>query len=209
MELSARQKEVLDFIRSHIEKRSYPPTLREIGAALGIKSTNAVSDHLNALVRKGFIMRDKSRSRSITIPDSGPGARTSPMPYEVPVLGRIAAGLPLLAEQNVETTVQVDTTFARRPEGLFALRVVGDSMIEAGIFEGDLVLVRAQEMADQGQIVVALIDDEATVKRFYREPGRIRLQPANADMDPIYINESDGTVPAIQGIVKAVFRKLA
>jgi len=126
----------------------------------------------------------------------------------VPILGRIAAGLPLLAEENIEGTVKVDEMFRPSSGRLFALRVVGDSMIEAGILDGDVILVRAQETAEQGSIVVALIEGEATVKRFYREENGIRLQPANSAMRPIFVPEDSGRQPAIQGVVVSVFRRL-
>jgi len=209
MRLSPRQQQVLDFISRHIVSHGYPPTLREIGRAMGIKSTNAVTDHLRALERKGAIVRDRSRSRSITIVGAeraGGGERAAQA--RVPVLGRIAAGIPLLAEENIEGSLAVDRRFLAGNGGRFALRVVGDSMIEAGIFDGDILLVRAQGVAPQGAIVVALIDNEATVKRFYREEGRIRLQPANREMSPIYLSPDEGRETSIQGVVTAVFRQL-
>lgn len=210
--LSPRQKQVLDTIEKSIADFGYPPTLREIGSALDINSTNAVNDHLKALERKGAIWRDRSRSRGISLtdrsrkkgerPDSFGGA------FEVPILGRIAAGVPLLAEENVEGSVALDPMFQSSSAPVFALKVVGDSMIEDGIIEDDLIIVRAQSTARQGETVVALVDGEATVKRFYREEDRIRLQPANRDMEPIFILAEEGRETLIQGIVVGVMRHL-
>jgi len=211
MKLSPRQKQVFEFIQQFIASEGYPPTLRDIGRALGIKSTNAVNDHLKALERKGAIARDRSRSRGITVVGRrGAGGRGAGLPQtlEVPIVGRIAAGAPLLAEENVEGHVRVDPMFASGTGRLFALTVVGDSMIEEGIFEGDVLLVQAQNVADQGAIVVALVDFEATVKRFFRERDRIRLQPANSEMEPLYVSADEGKETLIQGVVKAVFRKV-
>jgi repressor LexA len=208
MELPKRQRQVLDFIERFLAGHGYPPTLREIGAALEIRSTNAVNDHLLALERKGLISRDRSRSRGIILQGKQPPPEADePLP-EVPLLGRIAAGLPLLAEENVERMLRVDRMFARRKEKLFALRVVGQSMIEDGILDGDILLVKAQNVAEQGAIVVARVDSEATVKRYYREEGRVRLQPANRNMEPIILSEEEGRDPSIQGVVIALFRNL-
>ena len=208
MKLSPRQTQVLAFIERFIADEGYPPTIRDIGAALGIKSTNAVNDHLAALERKGAIMRGRSRSRGITIIKDEQGEKR-PAPLEVPILGRIAAGVPLLAEENVEGHVSVDPMFASAGNHLFALTVAGDSMIEDGILDGDVILVRQQSTASAGAVVVALVDGEATVKRFYREADRIRLQPSNREMAPIYITEEDARETLIQGVVVSLFRKLA
>lgn len=208
MKLSPRQTQVLDCIAAHIRDQGYPPTIRDIGAALGIKSTNAVNDHLAALEKKGAIARERSRSRSITIVEQESALDPVPRPIQVPVLGRIAAGAPLLAEENVLEHVTVDPGYIPRASTVFGLRVVGDSMIDDGIHEDDVILVRQQDAADNGQIVVALVDGEATVKRFFKEPHRIRLQPANDEMDPIYVSAADARDTLIQGVVVAVFRKL-
>jgi repressor LexA len=208
MKLSPRQTQVLDCIATHIRDQGYPPTIRDIGAALGIKSTNAVNDHLAALEKKGAIARERSRSRSITIIEQESALDPVPRPIQVPVLGRIAAGAPLLAEENVLEHVTVDPGYIPRSSTVFGLRVVGDSMIDDGIHEDDVILVRQQDAADNGQIVVALVDGEATVKRFFKESHRIRLQPANDEMDPIYVSAADARDTLIQGVVVAVFRKL-
>ena len=208
MKLSPRQRQVLDFINSHLKDKGYPPTIRDIGAAMGIRSTNAVNDHLAALEKKGAISRDRACSRGISILGTESHAEARPRPVEVPVLGRIAAGVPLLAEENVLEHVTVDPGFIPRSAEVFGLRVVGDSMIGDGIHENDVILVRRRNIAENGEIVVALVDGEATVKRFFREKDRIRLQPSNDKMDPIYILESDARDTLIQGVVVAVFRKL-
>jgi len=203
MTLPPRQKQVLEFIREFLGKHGYPPTIRQIGAGLGIASTNAVAEHLAALERKGAISRDRSCSRGIGLS----GRRAEPL--LVPIVGRIAAGVPLLAEENQEGQVSVDPMFASVRDRLFALRVTGDSMIESGIHDGDLILVRSQPTAAPGEIVVALVDGQATVKHFHPEGDRIRLQPAHPTMPPIYVTEADGRDTAVQGVVVAVFRKLA
>ena len=209
MDLPPRQRQVLEFIEKHLGDHGYPPTLREIGQSLSIRSTNAVNDHLLALEKKGRIFRDRSRSRGIALAEAREsGAARSSGAIEVPILGRIAAGAPLLAEENVEGRLRVDSLFVSGTGRLFSLRVVGDSMIEDGIFDGDLILVRVSSVATQGQTVVALVDGQATVKRFYRDPEGIRLQPANSSMEPIRISESDGRETLIQGVVLAVFRSL-
>lgn len=212
MSLSPRQREVLDFIKKHLEKQGFPPSYREIGAALDIGSTNAVRDHILALERKGFLERKGSRSRGLTLTlpaeeleqDLEQSSRT----VSIPVLGPVAAGQPLWADGNVRGKLNVDLSLVRRGGKHFALKVVGDSMIEEGIFEGDMLVVRAQPDADDGTIVVALVDDEATVKRLYRENGRVRLQPSNAKMPPIFPRMDEGTTTVVQGVVVAVLRIL-
>lgn len=208
VELSPRQQEVLDFIRDYVEEVGFPPSYREIGTALQIGSTNAVRDHLLALERKGMIQRSSSRSRGITLaPPPREEEPDFPPPLRIPLLGRIAAGTPLLAEQNIEDFLSVDPRAAGRGRHpLFALRVRGESMIEDGILDGDTLLVRVQEDAPDGSIVVVLLGEEATVKRIYREKGRVRLQPANASMRPIVIHEDEGVQPLVQGKVVAVLR---
>lgn len=208
MKLSPRQTQVLAFIEEFIADEGYPPTIRDIGAALGIKSTNAVNDHLAALERKGAIMRGRSRSRGITIISREEEGQKQPGSPRIPILGRIAAGVPLLAEENVEGHISVDPMFTGSGNSLFALTVVGDSMIEDGIHDGDVILVRQQSTASAGAVVVALVDGEATVKRFYRERGRIRLQPANREMKPIYVTKEDARETLIQGVVVSLFRRM-
>jgi repressor LexA len=208
MQLSPRQQEVLSFIEQFLTEEGSPPTLREIGKALGIRSTNAVNDHLKALERKGAIMRHRSRSRGITLPERPSSDLSDEGSVQVPLLGRIAAGTPLMAEENIERLVHVDPSLAPRRTELFALTVVGDSMIDDGIFDGDVIVVQRQQTAPQGTIVVALVDGEATVKRFYKDRDVIRLQPANPDMEPILVRPEEGRNTLIQGRVITVLRQL-
>jgi repressor LexA len=212
-EITERQKEILRFIVKTTEDSGFPPTIREIGGAFNITSTNGVNDHLKALERKGYLSRGEQKSRSFVPTPSGRNllgmhaARSRVI--EVPVLGRVAAGAPLLAEQNLDETMQIDpSVLPQAGKDCFALKVKGDSMIEDGIFDGDLVFVRRQPSARSGEIVVAMIDGEATVKRFFLEGNRLRLQPANAAMEPIYVSASQAKDTSILGIVVGVFRKM-
>lgn len=211
---------VLDFIRQSISDRGYPPTLREIGARMGIRSTNGVNDHLRALERKGYLTREDMKSRALRptglgrVPgvDDGPGANDvdtedSDM-VEVSILGRVAAGLPILAEEQVIDTVKVDRGLLKGGREVFGLRVQGDSMIDAGILSGDYIFVRKQLTASRGDIVVALIGDEATVKYYYPEKDYIRFQPANKTMAPILVRAVDFKPTMLLGVVVGVFRKL-
>src|SRR4051794_21871521 len=183
--LTDRQREILDFISRSIAKRGYPPTLREIGAHFGIKSTNGVNDHLRALEKKGYLQREDLKSRALRpIAPSG-------QVVEVPILGRVAAGQPLLAVRHHGRTGRLGRVFIGQNREVFALRVKGDSMIEDGIFGGDFVFVRKQLQATPGETVVAMIGDEATVKRYYPEGDTIRFQPANARMEPIFVRKRD------------------
>jgi repressor LexA len=200
--LTDRQREVLDFITSSIRKRGYPPTLREIGSHFGIRSTNGVNDHLRALEKKGFLHREDLKSRALR-----PLVSEEEM-IDVPVLGRVAAGQPLLAVQNYEDTVKVDRFFIGQSREVFALRVKGDSMIEAGIFDGDYVFIRKQLQATPGEIVVAMIGDEATVKRYYPEGDTIRFQPANSAMAPIIVRRREFRSVNLLGVVIGVYRKM-
>jgi repressor LexA len=200
--LTERQREVLDFISDSIRKRGYPPTLREIGSHFGIRSTNGVNDHLRALEKKGFLHREDLKSRALR------PLFTEDDFVDVPVLGKVAAGQPLLAVQNYEDTVKVDRFFIGQSREVFALRVKGDSMIEAGIFDGDYVFIRKQLQASSGEIVVAMIGDEATVKRYYPEGDNIRFQPANAAMSPIIVRKRDFRSVNLLGVVIGVYRKM-
>jgi len=210
--LTDRQSQILDFITCSIDERGFPPTLREIGQHFGIRSTNGVNDHLKALEKKGFLVRDNLKSRAMrplkqakTMPlgiDLGSDLR------EVPILGRVAAGEPLLAVESIEDTVKVDSFFLGGHLEVFGLRVVGESMIEDGIHNGDYVFVKKTASANKGDTVVAMIEGEATVKRYYPEGDRIRFQPANCNMSPIYVNQSDFRSVDIVGIVVGVYRKM-
>ncbi len=216
--LTQRQHQVLDFIRQSITQRGYPPTLREIGAHMGIRSTNGVNDHLRALERKGYLTREDMKSRALRpcgLDESEAGAAVddgvSPEGadvIEIPVLGRVAAGAPLLAEENLIDTVHVGRGMLRGAQQVFGLRVKGDSMIEAGILNGDYIFVRKQAAADRGDIVVALINDEATVKYYYPERDYVRFQPANSQMAPILVRASDFRPTMILGVVAGVFRRV-
>jgi repressor LexA len=200
--LTDRQREVLDFISDSIRKRGYPPTLREIGSHFGIRSTNGVNDHLRALEKKGFLHREDLKSRALR------PLVTADDFVEVPVLGKVAAGQPILAVQNYEDSVKIDRFFIGQNREVFALRVKGDSMIEDGIFDGDYVFIRKQLQASTGEIVVAMIGDEATVKRYYPEGDSIRFQPANAAMAPIIVRRRDFRSVNLLGVVIGVYRKM-
>ena len=219
--LTQRQQMVLDFIRQSIHDRGYPPTLREIGARMGIRSTNGVNDHLRALERKGYLKREDMKSRALRPTDLGnlelPGLKQGDLSpaniddlnlVEIKVLGRVAAGLPLLAEEHVIDTVKIDRGLLKGGREVFGLRVHGDSMIDAGILSGDYIFVKKQLTASRGDIVVALIGDEATVKYYYPEKDYVRFQPANKDMAPILVRAADFRPTMLLGVVVGVFRKL-
>ena len=181
--LTRRQAEILTFIQRHAETRGYPPSVREIGRALGLTSSSTVHSHLAALEKKGYLHRDPSKPRALEIlrdERAFPPKRAIPLP----VVGRVAAGTPILAQENIEDYFPVPAEFLAGAEG-FILRVHGDSMIDAGIHDGDYLIVRRQPTARDGDIVVARLEDEATVKRFYREADHVRLQPENDAMEPI------------------------
>ncbi|HWV36895.1 MAG TPA: transcriptional repressor LexA [Vulgatibacter sp.] len=246
-QLTDRQRAILEYVVRHIAEERFPPTIREIGQAMGIRSTNGVNDHLKALERKGYLERGEMKSRALVptrvawktvgvrqpgIPAAGEppalralaGGRSGPPSpigsprlvggpddlLDVPVLGRVAAGAPILAEENHESTMRIDPSLLGRgsKEGIFALRIQGDSMIGDGILDGDLVFVRSQPTARTGEIVVAMIEGEATVKRFYPEGDRIRLQPSNPALAPIYIHGRDARAADIVGVVVGVFRQI-
>jgi len=209
--LTARQEQVLQFIRQSIVERGYPPTLREIGAHMGIKSTNGVNDHLRALERKGYLTREDMKSRALRPKDMdfGPRKQTANTNdvTEVPILGRVAAGMPLYADEHLIDTVRIDQSMLRSGE-IFGLKVTGDSMIEAGIHNGDYVFVRKQATAERGAIVVALIGDEATVKRFFPEKDYVRFQPENSSMAPILVRATDFKPTMLLGVVVGLYRRV-
>lgn len=202
-ELSKRQREILDFIRSEIHRKGYPPSVREIGQAVGLSSSSTVHSHLAALEAKGFIRRDPAKPRALEVLDfrDNDAAVDLGKVSSVPVVGRVAAGEPILAAENIEETLPLPTQFSG--DGTFILKVRGDSMIEVGILDGDFVVVRQQNTANNGEIVVAMLEDEATVKTFYREAERIRLQPENVKLEPIYARDVE-----VLGKVVALFRRL-
>jgi repressor LexA len=204
-DMTDRQRQVLDFIKAEVRRQGFPPTVRDIGEAVGLSSSSTVHAHLLALEAKGLIRRDPSKPRALEVLDRD----VSPRPplvvgnvVELPVVGAVAAGTPILAAENIETTIPLPTEVVR-DDSTFVLRVKGESMIDAGILDGDYVVVRQQSTADNGDIVVAMLEDEATVKRFYRETDRVRLQPENPTMDPIYARDV-----SVLGKVVAVFRRM-
>ena len=180
------QQRILDFIKSEIQQKGYPPSVREIANAVGLKSTSTVHGHLQRLEKRGLLHRDAMKPRAMEVVGDPNFVRSGTT--AVPVIGRVTAGLPILAEENLEDYVALPDVMLGDGEH-FILLVRGDSMIEAGILDGDYIIVRRQQEANNGDIVVAMIDDSATVKRFYKEDGRFRLQPENSTMEPIYTNE--------------------
>lgn len=205
--LTTRQKSVYEFIESYILQKGYGPTVREIAEAVHLSSPSTVHVHLKTLEEKGYIVRDPLKSRSIALPgkqeqEEAFGSAGSSNTLSLPLVGNVAAGEPILAEHNVETTLQLPTEIVG-DSASFILAVHGESMIEAGINDGDYVVVKEQQVARNGEIIVALIDDGATVKRFFKEKDHIRLQPENSTMDPIITRDC-----AIVGKVVAVLRKV-
>lgn len=198
-DLSERQQAILDFISRHCDRNGYPPTVREIGLAVGLASPSTVHAHLAKLEAAGCIRRDPTKPRAMLVSDRGTpsGDHHVRRSAALPLVGSVAAGAPILAEEHVEEWV--DAPFP----GDFVLRVRGDSMIEDGILDGDMVVVRKQDTARDGEIVVARIEDEATVKRIYRENGHIRLQPANAAYEPIVVDEAH-VLGRVVGVMRAV-----
>lgn len=205
--LTDRQKAVLDYISRSIEKRGYPPTLREIGEHMGIRSTNGVNDHLKALEKKGYLEREDLKSRALR-PISLEGAGPTGQMVEVPILGRVAAGEPILAIEQAEDTVKVDRFFLGNNREVFALKIKGDSMIEAGIYDGDYIFVKKQLQANRGDIVVAMINDEATVKYFHPDGDQIEFRPANSTMKPIIVRKRDFKSVNLIGLVVGVYRRI-
>jgi repressor LexA len=189
MDLTKRQQEIVDFIKRYSARHGYPPTVRDIGRAVGLASSSTVHQHLANLERGGMLKRDRSKPRAIELLDRAVAeVRSIVRPQALPLLGAVAAGQPMLAEENIEEYVSVPSA-AGGDEGAYLLRVRGESMKKVGIIEGDLVVVRPQDTAQDGDIVVALIGEEATVKRFFREADHVRLQPENDEMEPIRSRE--------------------
>jgi len=202
-DLTKRQQEIFDFIKKYSAGHGYPPTVRDIGKAVGLASSSTVHAHLANLEKVGLLRRDPTKPRAIELLDRAVDAAKSVVAGGgLPLVGHVAAGQPILAEENIEDYVQVPE-MAGGEEGEFVLRVRGDSMKDAGIIEGDFVVVRKQETAADGEIVVALVGEEATVKRFFKEADHIRLQPENATMEPIRTRDV-----SIVGRVVGVFRKV-
>lgn len=203
-ELTERQQQVLDFIKEQVKEKGYPPSVREIGAAVGLRSSSTVHGHLRRLERKGYIRRDPTKPRAIEILNNEEMAESQIMKdlIAVPIVGNVTAGQPILAVENVEDYFPLPRDFAS-DEATFMLRIQGDSMIEAGILDGDYVVVRQQPDAINGDIIVALLENEATVKRFFKEPDHIRLQPENPVYEPIITTDVH-----ILGKVIGVLRRL-
>ncbi|MBE5875288.1 MAG: transcriptional repressor LexA [Lachnospiraceae bacterium] len=197
--ITAKQSEILEYIKAEILKKGYPPAVREICEAVNLKSTSSVHSHLETLEKNGYIRRDPTKPRAIEIMDDSFQMVRHEM-ASIPIVGTVAAGQPILAEQNIEGYFPIPTEMVPAGES-FVLKVKGDSMINAGIFNGDQIFVQACNTAKNGDTVVALVDDSATVKTFYKEDGHIRLQPENDTMDPIILDDVD-----ILGKVYGVFR---
>ncbi|SDN30702.1 transcriptional repressor LexA [Alkalicoccus daliensis] len=204
--LSTRQQAILDFIRAEVRDKGYPPSVREIGEAVGLASSSTVHGHLSRLEKKGYIRRDPTKPRAIEVMGQEEGLESSfPQTHSisVPVIGKVTAGQPITAIENVEEYLPMPASFVQDEES-FILEISGDSMIEAGIFDGDYVVVRQQQYADNGDIIVAMTEDnEATVKRFFKEANHFRLQPENASLDPIILDYVQ-----VLGKVIGVFRSI-
>lgn len=197
--ITQRQKEILEYIKNEILKKGYPPTVRDICEAVHLKSTSSVHAHLESLEKNGYIRRDPTKPRAIEITDESFHMLRREL-VNVPVVGKVAAGQPILATENIESYFPVPSEYMPN-EQTFMLKVKGDSMINAGIYDGDNILVKQENSARNGEIVVALVEDSATVKTFYKESDHIRLQPENDSMDPIIVKDC-----SILGKVFGVFR---
>jgi len=211
--LTKRQRQVLDFISDHICDHGFAPTIREIGVEMGIKSTNGVSEHIETLIRKGYLVSEESPNiggkkkgkrpaRSIRpkhLPNTPKGT------LQIPVVGQVTAGMPRLAVEESEDLIYFDQSLVGDARDIFALKITGESMIEKGIHDGDIVFVHRTLNAKNGDIVIALIEDEATCKLFYKEHRRVRLQPANSSMEPIYVEPGIFTERMIQGVVIGLY----
>ncbi|WP_088105191.1 transcriptional repressor LexA [Halalkalibacter urbisdiaboli] len=203
--LSKRQQEILDYIKIEVKKKGYPPSVREIGEAVGLASSSTVHGHLSRLEKKGFIRRDPTKPRAIEVMNSDdlPSLQEEKRTLYAPIVGKVTAGLPITAVENIEDYLPLPEHLVSN-EQVYVLVIQGDSMIEAGIFDGDMVIVRQQQTANNGDIIVAMTDeDEATVKRFFKEKDYIRLQPENATMEPIILKNC-----TILGKVIGVFRTI-
>lgn len=197
--ITAKQQEILEYIKENILKKGYPPAVREICEAVNLKSTSSVHSHLETLERNGYIRRDPTKPRAIEILDDE-FALTRREMVQVPMIGTVAAGQPILAQENIEDYFPIPANLLPNAQ-TFMLRVKGESMINAGIYDGDRVLVTQENTAENGDIVVALVEDSATVKRFYKEDGHYRLQPENDTMEPIIVNEVD-VIGKVIGLIR-------
>jgi len=199
--LTARQREILQFINEEVMKKNYPPSVREICERMGLSSSSTVHAHLKALEKKGFIKRDPTKPRAIEILDSSLSHHQKRNQRLVPLVGQVAAGIPVLAEENIENYLALPEEIVKG-DTVFLLRVKGESMKNAGILPGDLVLVRQQPFAENGEIVVALLEDEATVKRYFRDSEQIRLQPENPDFEVIVSREDIRVLGKVTGLIR-------
>lgn len=204
-ELTKRQSEIYQFIKHIVQTKGYPPSVREIGLAVGLASSSTVHGHLSRLEEKGYIKRDPTKPRAIEITETVGENINQENTIHVPVIGKVTAGIPITAVENVEEYFPLPAHFtSTHNSNIFILDVIGDSMIEAGILDGDKVIVRSQSIAENGDIIVAMTeDDEATVKRFYKEEKRYRLQPENSTMEPIYLDNV-----TVLGKVVGLFREM-
>jgi len=204
-ELTERQENIYQFIKDFIYFNNYPPTYREIGTHFNIASTFGVKRHIDALIKKGFLNIEENSSRTISITENSLNSKIINVDtIEIPIIGRVAAGQPILAEENIEGTINIQASLINSKTNCFALKVKGDSMINAGIFEGDVVIINPQKDANNGEIIVAMIDNEATLKRFERKNGNISLIPENDNYSPINVNNLDNF--SIIGKALGVFR---
>jgi len=204
-ELTERQENIYQFIKDFIDFNNYPPTYREIGTHFNIVSTFGVKRHIDALIKKGFLNIGENSSRTISITENYLTSKViNADTIEIPIIGRVAAGQPILAEENIEGTINIQASLINSKTNCFALKVKGDSMINAGIFEGDVVIINPQKDANNGEIIVAMIDNEATLKRFERKNGNIALIPENDKYSPIIVNNLDNF--SIIGKALGVFR---
>ncbi len=203
IDLSPRQAAILDYIKEVVAVKGYPPTVREIGSAIGLNSPSTVHGHLNLLEQKGYIKRDPAKPRALEVVDFSPYSSSSDKEMvNVPILGTITAGKPILAVENMDDFFPLPIDFIRSNKDIFILQVSGESMIEAGILDGDHIIVEETPVVNNGEIAAVLIEDEATVKRFYKENDHIRLQPENSLMEPIIVDEVK-----ILGRVIGLFRR--
>lgn len=197
--LSEKQSAILNFIKKHVKEKGYPPTVREICAAVGLSSTSTVHGHLERMEKKGLIKRDKTKTRAIEIVEDSFARKEL---INIPLIGTVTAGVPILAYENIEDTFSIPSGYVKSTKELFMLRIKGESMIEAGILNGDLAIIEKDNSAENGEIVIALIDNDATLKRFYKEKDHIRLQPENSSMDPIIVKDC-----TILGKLVGLYRK--
>lgn len=207
VELTSRQEEILKFIHDFIESNGFPPSYREIGTHFNITSTFGVKRHLDALIKKGFINIDSKSNRSISLTETSQlkfNSKKENNSIEIPIIGRVAAGYPILSEQNIEGTLFIDSSLIKRGNNYFGLKVRGESMIEDGIFEGDTVIVKSQSDANNNEIVIAMVDKDTTVKRYKRSKSKIELIPANKDFETITITPTNEF--SILGKVVGVYR---